>query len=137
MDYTLMFYLSQDEFSARTDPARQAAFWGAFVPYMKALQESGIVVGGAGLQPPDTATTVRLQGGKALVQDGPYANTKEQLGGFFIIRVPDLDAALEWAKRYPAGEGGLVEVRPNIPNGGADSGRGNPQFSGARGALFV
>jgi hypothetical protein len=55
------------------------------------------------------------RGGERLVQDGPFADSKEQLGGFFIINVPDLDTALEWAARYPAGEGGGVEVRPNLP----------------------
>lgn len=114
MQYTLMFYLSPSEFSARTDPARREAFWGAFLPYMQAVRDAGIFRGGAGLETPDTATTVRVQSGKRLVQDGPYADTKEQLGGFFIIEVPDLDTALEWAARYPAGPDGVVEVRPNI-----------------------
>ena len=125
MNYTVMFYMSQDEIAARTDPARQEAFWGSFLPYMKALQEAGIVVGGAGLQAPETATTLRLKNGQRLVQVGPYAETKEQLGGFFIIDVPDLDTALEWAAKYPAGPNGAVEVRPNIPNGNADAGRGH------------
>lgn len=114
MQYTLMFYLASDEFSARTDPAKRAGFWGAFLPYMQAVRDAGIFRGGAGLEPPDTATTVRVRDGKRSVQDGPYADTKEQLGGFFIIEVPDLDTALEWAARYPAGPHGLVEVRPNI-----------------------
>ena len=114
MQYTLMFYLSPAEFSARTDPAKKAAFWGAFMPYMQAVRDAGVFKGGAGLEPPDSATTVRVQDGKRLVQDGSYADTKEQLGGFFIIEVPDLDAALDWAARYPAGPDGLVEVRPNI-----------------------
>src|SRR5438045_1484506 len=84
MQYTLMFYLSPSEFSARTDPARREAFWGAFLPYMQAVRDAGIFRGGAGLETPDTATTVRVQSGKRLVQDGPYADTKEQLGGFFV-----------------------------------------------------
>ena len=67
----------------------------------------------AGLQPPETATSIRLSEGK-LVQDGPYAATKEQLGGLFVIDVPDLDTALEWAARCPAGESTVVEVRPNL-----------------------
>ncbi len=115
MNYALLFYLSPDEFAARTDPKKREAFWGSFVPYMKALRDAGVVVGGAGLEPPEAATTVRLRDGKRLVQDGPFAGTKEQLGGFFIINVPNLDAALDWAARYPAGAGGGVEVRPNLP----------------------
>lgn len=114
MQYTLMFYLSPDEFNARTDPEKQKAFWGAFLPYLKAIREAGIFVSGAGLQPPEAATTVKLSNGERLVQDGPYADTKEQLGGFVIIEVPHLDAALDWAARYPAGPSGVVEVRPNI-----------------------
>jgi hypothetical protein len=115
MNYTLLFYQSPSEFAARTDPKKREAFWASFVPYMNALKGAGIVVAGAGLQPPETATTVKLRDGKRLVQDGPYGDTKEQLGGFFIIDVPDLDTALDWAARYPAGAGGLVEVRPNLP----------------------
>jgi len=69
-------------------------------------------VSGAGLHPPETATTLRWQGGEMLVQDGPITETKEQLGGFFIIDVPDLDTSLEWAARCPKN---TVEVRPNIP----------------------
>jgi hypothetical protein len=114
MQYTLMFYLSPDEFTARIDPKRSEAFWGAFLPYMQAVRDAGIFRGGAGLETPDTATTVTIRDGKRLVQDGPYADTKEQLGGFFVIEVPDLDTALDWAARYPAGPHGLVEVRPNI-----------------------
>lgn len=114
MQYTLMFYMSPDEFSARTAPAKRAEFWGAFLPYMQAVKDAGIFKGGAGLEPPDSATTIRLKSGTRSVQDGPYADTKEQLGGFFIIEVPDLDTALDWAARYPAGPRGVVEVRPNM-----------------------
>lgn len=115
MHFTLMFYLGSDEFDARTDPAKKEAFWGAFLPYARALFNAGIVVGGAGLEPPSTATTLRHEQGHRLVQDGPFAATKEQLGGFFIIDVPDLETALSWAARYPAGPGGGVEIRPNMP----------------------
>jgi hypothetical protein len=112
MHYSLLFYQSPSDFAARTDPQKRAEFWGSFLPYMKALRDAGVVVAGAGLQPPETATTLRLRNGQRQVQDGPYADTKEQLGGFFVIDVPDLDAALDWAARYP---GELVEVRPNLP----------------------
>jgi len=111
MKYMLMFYLNQTEFNSRTDPKTRDAFWGSFLPYLKAVREAGIFAGGAGLAP-DTATTIRIIDGKRQVQDGPFADTKEQLGGYFLIDVPDLDTALEWAARYPAGPGGAVEVRP-------------------------
>ena len=102
-----------DEFAARNDPEERKAFWASFVPYMKALHDAGIVVAGAGLQTPSNGDVDRLnRDGGHQVQDGPFADTKEQLGGFFIIDVPDLDVALEWAARYPAGPAGGVEVRP-------------------------
>ena len=112
MQFMLMFYQSPEEFEARRNPEKQAAFLASFVPYHQAIIDAGIVVSGAGLQPPDTATSVRPQNGQFQVQDGPFADTKEQLGGFFVIDVPDLDTALQWAARYPAGAGGGAEVRP-------------------------
>ena len=115
MQYALLFHQSPDEFAARSDPKKREVFWASFIPYMKALHDSGIVVAGAGLEPPDLATSIRLNGGKRQVQDGPFADAKEQLGGFFIIEVADHDTALEWAARYPAGPAGGVEVRPVLP----------------------
>ena len=72
------------------------------------------MVGGSALQPPAVATTVRQRDGKRQVQDGPYAETKEQLGGYYEIEVADLDTALDWAARCPAASTGAVEVRPNL-----------------------
>jgi hypothetical protein len=77
------------------------------------LRDSGIVVSGSGLYAPDTATTLKRRDGEMLVQDGPITETKEQLGGFFIIDVADLDTALEWAARGPVD---AVEVRQNLPS---------------------
>jgi hypothetical protein len=79
------------------------------------MEEAGIYVGGDPLQVPETGTTVRMKEGKRYVQDGPYADTKEQLGGFTILELPSLDAALEWAARCPAASIGAVEVRPLAP----------------------
>jgi hypothetical protein len=83
--------------------------------YHKALVEAGVYLGGNPLQAPETATTVRLKDGKRRVQDGPFADTKEQLGGFTILELPSLDAALDWAARCPAASAGAVEVRPVSP----------------------
>lgn len=116
MQYTLLIHESPEGFAARTDPAQQAAYWGATMRYLQALKDAGIFAGGAGLQPPEMATTIRFQDGKHQVQDGPFADTKEQLGGLFIIQVPDLDTALEWAARFPQRPGVAVEVRPNLPH---------------------
>lgn len=115
MNYTILIYETPADFAARTDPKKQEAYWTAWPPFSKALKEAGVFAGGAGLQPPETATTLRFPDEKRLVQDGPYADTKEQLGGFFIVDVPDLDTALEWAARCPRMPGRVIEVRPNIP----------------------
>ncbi|MCK9494025.1 MAG: YciI family protein [Dehalococcoidia bacterium] len=73
---------------------------------------SGVNRGGEALQPVATSRTVRVRGGKPEVTDGPFAETKEQLGGFYILDVPDLDAAIEWAKKFPNVTSGSVEIRP-------------------------
>lgn len=115
MKYAIIVYETPAELAAREDPARAGAYWAAYQAYSAALVQGGVAAGGAGLQPPATATTVRLRGGQRLVQDGPFADTKELLGGFFTIDVPDLDTALEWAARCPSAATGSVEVRPQLP----------------------
>lgn len=80
--------------------------------YIEALTASGVLRGAGGLTPPEAATTLRLREGRRLVQDGPYAETKEQLGGYFVLEVDDVDAAMEWAARCPSSATGSVEVRP-------------------------
>ena len=114
MKYTLLIYENATGLALRTDPKKARAYWAAWPAYTKALQEAGVMVGGAGLELPTTATTVQLRDGKRHVQDGPYADSKEQLGGFYTIDVPNLDAALEWAARVPAAPGSVIEVRPNL-----------------------
>ncbi len=114
MKYTILVYENTADFGARTDAKRTDAYWGAYRAYTKALADAGVMVGGAGLQPPPLATTIRLRDGKRQVQDGPFAETKEQLGGYYVIEVPDLDQALDWAARCPSAATGGVEVRPNL-----------------------
>jgi len=114
MKYTILVYENTADFGARTDATRKDAYWGAYRAYTKALTDAGVMVGGAGLQPPPLATTVRLRDGKRQVQDGPFADTKEQLGGYYVIEVPGLDQALDWAARCPSVSSGSVEVRPNL-----------------------
>ena len=111
MKYMMAIYEIETDFSARTDEHKEA-FWGAWRAYHQALVQAGVITGGNALQPPATATTVRVSGGKRHVEDGPYADTKEQLGGFIVLDVPSLDAALEWAARCPAAATGAVEIRP-------------------------
>jgi len=115
MQYAILFYETAADFAQRNDPKKGPEYWGAWGAYIETLTKSGIVRGGAGLQPPTTGTTVRLRAGQRQVQDGPFADTKEQLGGFFLIEVADLDAALEWAARSPSANVGSVEVRPVLP----------------------
>jgi hypothetical protein len=80
--------------------------------YLDALKQAGVIRGGDRLQPSTAATTVRVADGKTQLLNGPYADTKEQLGGYFLIDVPDLDQALAWAARCPGAVHGTVEVRP-------------------------
>jgi hypothetical protein len=80
--------------------------------YTRALAEAGVLVAGAGLHGPDAATSVRRREGEVLVSDGPFAETKEHLVGFYLLDLPDLDAALGWAARVPNVRTGVVEVRP-------------------------
>ena len=111
MQFAMLIYESPEAFAARKSD-RTDAYTGAWRAYHNALVESGVFVGGEPLEVPETGTTIRIREGKRGVQDGPYADTKEQLGGFTILEVPSLDAALEWAARCPAASYGAVEVRP-------------------------
>ena len=108
MKYILLAHLPKDSLEGPRDPAHAAAGRA----YGEALQAAGIFVAGVGLGSPDTATIVSVRDGKRQVQDGPYAESKEFLGGFAIIDVPNLDVALEWAARNPSAAHGSIEVHP-------------------------
>ncbi len=114
MQFALLVYESPEAFATRNNDEIDP-YTGAWRAYYKALVEAGIYVGGDPLAVPETGTTVRLKEGKRRVQDGPFADTKEQLGGFIILELPSLDAALDWAARCPAASAGVVEVRPLAP----------------------
>ena len=114
MQFALLIYESPEAFATRSNDGTDP-YTGAWRAYYKALVEAGIYLGGDPLEVPETATTVRLKEGKRRVQDGPFADTKEQLGGFTILELPSLDAALDWAARCPAASGGAVEIRPLSP----------------------
>ena len=111
MQYSLLLYQTDAQFAARTDPTRRDAVAGAFMRYVHALHDAGVLVTTLGIEPPETVATVRLGDGAPHVQDGPYADTKAQLGGLCVIEVPDRDAALVWAGRAPFEHVGVVEVR--------------------------
>jgi hypothetical protein len=114
MQYMMLIFSREAEMSDQSDPKVQEMA-GAFAAYTTALKEAGVLVGGNRLKPVNTATTVRAPQGKRTVLNGPYAETHEQLGGYFIIETPDLDAALAWAARCPASARGAIEVRPVWP----------------------
>jgi len=96
----------------KMNPADQQQGMAAYSAFTEALKKSGVLVGSNRLRPASMATTVRIANGKSQVLDGPYADTKEQLGGYYLIDVADLDAALAWASRCPGASHGIVEVRP-------------------------
>ena len=100
MQYALLIYHTPEEFSMRKNDYKDPhlAAWRA---YHKALVDAGVYVAGDALEVPETGTVVRVKEGKRRVQDGPYADTKEQLAGFIILELPSVDAALEWAARCP------------------------------------
>ena len=117
MRYAILAYESEADFALRTDQDRRQRYWAAWRAYDEALIAGGVKLSGAALQSGVTGTTVRMNGNVRQVQDGPYADTKEQLGGICIIEVPDLDTALGWAARCPAAAYGTVEVRPLFQGG--------------------
>lgn len=110
MQYMLLIYTPEEPAAAATQSAE--ARMAPWIAYSMALREAGAMVGGNELAPASAATILRLRDGQRQVQDGPYAATKEQLGGYYIIDVADLDAALAWAARCPAAAYGTIEVRP-------------------------
>lgn len=111
MQFMLSFSETAADFANRDNPATAPAYWGAWNAYVSAMGQAGIVVSGNGLQPTHTATHVSVRDGKRHIHDGPYADTKEHLGGYFIIEVAGLDQALEWAARSPNASTGSTEVR--------------------------
>lgn len=115
MKYLILATETAEAFAARADPERAGDYWSSWSGYIEALAQAGVMDSAGGLQPPDTATTVRLVDGRRTVQDGPFADTKEQLGGYFVVDVADLDEALVWAERCPSAGYASVEVRPLLP----------------------
>ena len=110
--YLLSVHNDAGENTVAMDPADQDAVFKAVDTFNQKLQDEGAWVFAGGLHPLESATTVRAHTGDLLITDGPYAETKEYLGGFWIITAPDLDAALEWAKQGSVACNGAVEVRP-------------------------
>jgi hypothetical protein len=111
MQYMLMIFGSEAAEQALSEAQVQQVM-SAYGAYSEALRKAGVLVAGERLRPVADATTVRVANGKTEVLNGPYAETREQFGGYYLIEVPDLDAALSWAARCPGASHGSVEVRP-------------------------
>jgi hypothetical protein len=115
MQFMLIFQETNDDLAQRANPQTSGTYWGAWNAYVDAIGQAGVIVSGNGLQEPHTATHVQIRNGKRVIHDGPYADTKEHLGGYFIIEVPSLDEALHWAARSPNATTGTTQVRPVLP----------------------
>ena len=113
MNYLLLIYADESELAS----ARQADANGmhaAYRAFTEGIAASGVLRAGDALEGVATATTVRVRGGETVVTDGPFAETKEQLGGFYVLDCKDLDEALAWAAKIPTAKSGCVEIRPVI-----------------------
>ena len=110
MQYMILIYDDEKAWATLSE-AEAGKIFGAYMEYSKELAKAGVLRGGASLQPTHTATTLRMKGGKVATTDGPFAETKEQLGGYYLIDVPNLDEALRWAGKCPGIHGGSIEVR--------------------------
>jgi hypothetical protein len=115
MQFMLIMNETAEDFAQRNDPERGQTYWGAWNAFIGAMSQAGVIMKGDGLLGPHAATTLRLRDGKRVVEDGPFADTKEQLGGYFVIEVPDLDTALDWAAQAPSARTASGEVRPVLP----------------------
>jgi hypothetical protein len=114
MEYLLLIYGNEAEINKMRE-TEQAALYQEFMGFTKSIVESKNFVAGHRLEDVATATTVRIRDGKRLVTDGPFAETREQLGGFYMIQAKDLDEALAIAERIPSARWGSIEVRPIAP----------------------
>jgi len=115
MQYMLLIYSDEKTWAGMTDAQIKATMQG-YNEYTRALAGSGALRGGSELAPVGTATTVRVRNGRTMTTDGPFAETKEQLGGYYLIDVPNLDDAIGWAAKIPSALHGSIEVRPLTEN---------------------
>jgi hypothetical protein len=115
MEYMILIY-SDERGWKNVEEAKLKAMYAEYGNYTQELIKAGVMRGGSELKPAATATTLRMRGGKVVSTDGPFAETKEQLGGYYLIDVPNLDDALKWAGKCPGTKTGSVEVRPLNPH---------------------
>jgi hypothetical protein len=113
MQYIFLIYADEKQWT-KLPPGEMDDMYSAFRKYSQALVDAGVMRGGSELKPVATATTLRSRNGKVTTVDGPFAETKEQLGGYYVIDVPDLEKALDWAGKCPGARLGAIEVRPLV-----------------------
>jgi len=113
MQYLCLIYDDEKQWQ-EMPPAESAKIMGEFHAYTESIKKSGHYVGGNALQPTHTATTVRVRQGKVGTTDGPFAETKEQLGGYYLLKARDLNEAIQLAARIPGARLGSIEVRPVV-----------------------
>lgn len=113
MQYLLLIY-SDEKADANVSQEEMDAWMGEYMAYTEALRSAGVMVGGDALHPTATATTVRVHDGKKVTTHGPFAETKEQLGGYYQVECQNLDEAIEWASKCPGARVGSIEVRPIV-----------------------
>ena len=113
MRYLLLIHSEESRFEAMSED-ELAALYEEYGRFTADIQASGHMVAGAQLQPTSAATSVRIRNGETLVTDGPFAETKEQLGGYYLIEAKDVDEAIEIASRIPSARAGTIEVRPLV-----------------------
>jgi hypothetical protein len=116
MQYLLLIYEQESVWDAIQGEEKQKIYK-QYMDLVGDMKKAGTYIGGHQLQPVATASTVRVRNGKKAVTDGPFAETKEQLGGYFLVEAKDLDEALAHAARIPGADIGSIEVRPVVPNG--------------------
>lgn len=121
MQMLILAYETSEDFALRDNKAKFESYMGAWYAYSEEMSKAGVTQSGAALEPPSTATTVSVRDGKRLVQDGPYPEGKEQLGGFFLIDADDIDAGAEWAAKCPAAKTGFVDIRVIADHKGSES----------------
>jgi len=114
MEYIVLIYGDEKAWN-RMPKSQIEQVYAAYRKYTEELQKAGVMKGGSELKPTTTATTVRVRNGKRQVTDGPFSETKEQLGGYYLIDVPNLEAALDWAAKVPSAQEGSIEIRPLAP----------------------
>jgi hypothetical protein len=118
MRYLLLIYNNEQEYDAMPEAERQADFNGHYA-YFTELNASGAARGGEPLAPTAAATTVRVRDGKSITTHGPFAETKEQLSGFYMVECDNLDQAIVWAGKIPTAKYGSIEIRPIMEMSGA------------------